>query len=300
MENASKALIMAGGVLISIIIISMLILVYNSLTSYQQTSIENEREAQTLQFNQQFEGYNRKGVRGNDLYSLVNKVVDYNKRYSSLFATDDNYEPMSVSFDFVNSTLKKSLVTIGNSNILFPGSPTKYNYNMKGIETGTTLLNSMDELNDLKSGKIKINGSNNGKTAFFNDSNLDRLVTAYSKIWIEDFANATSEDKAQVFINFNKVIGVDDFFKVIDNNGDIISDGELQTLWTTINNERCTYRETLTTGREYLDYGPLRAVKEYSEYVQFKRAKFDCTNAVYNPNTGRIIQLDFTFTGKFD
>lgn len=38
----------------------------------------------------------------------------------------------------------------------------------------------------------------------------------------------------------------------------------------------------------------------YYEYVQFKRAKFDCTGSVYDPQTGRIRSMEFTFTGKFE
>ena len=37
MENASKALIMAGSILISIMVISLLVLVYNQLKSLEQT-----------------------------------------------------------------------------------------------------------------------------------------------------------------------------------------------------------------------------------------------------------------------
>ena len=40
MENASKALIMAGSVLIGIIVISLFMIMYNSLTDYQQTQTQ--------------------------------------------------------------------------------------------------------------------------------------------------------------------------------------------------------------------------------------------------------------------
>ena len=41
-------------------------------------------------------------------------------------------------------------------------------------------------------------------------------------------------------------------------------------------------------------------VYTYYEFMQFKRAKFDCVHVEYNPNTGRIIEMQFEFTGKFD
>ena len=38
----------------------------------------------------------------------------------------------------------------------------------------------------------------------------------------------------------------------------------------------------------------------YYEYVQFKRAHFDCTNIEYDNNTGRITKMDFKFNGKIN
>lgn len=43
-----------------------------------------------------------------------------------------------------------------------------------------------------------------------------------------------------------------------------------------------------------------KSVYIYHEYVQFKRAKFDCKGSVYDPQTGRIRSMEFTFTGKFE
>ena len=64
MENASKALIMAGGVLIALMILGALLLMFNNLSSYQNTNTQTTEEAQVIAFNNQFETYNRNGVRG--------------------------------------------------------------------------------------------------------------------------------------------------------------------------------------------------------------------------------------------
>lgn len=102
MENASKALLMAGEVLISIIIVSALLLMFNSLTSYQSVKEQNTREAQVIAFNNTYEAYNTKDVRGNDLYSLINRVVDYNKRKSTAGTGEKDegqylaYQPMTI------------------------------------------------------------------------------------------------------------------------------------------------------------------------------------------------------------
>ena len=55
MENASKALIMAGSVLIALMIIGALLLMINNLSSYQETDTKTARDAQVVEFNNQYE-----------------------------------------------------------------------------------------------------------------------------------------------------------------------------------------------------------------------------------------------------
>ena len=80
MENASKALIIAGSVLIALMIIGALLLMFSNLSNYQGTDTQGTREAQVVEFNNQFETYNRNDIRGSDMISLMNRVVDYNTR----------------------------------------------------------------------------------------------------------------------------------------------------------------------------------------------------------------------------
>ena len=80
MENASKALIMAASVLIAIVIISAFLLMMSNLTSYQESSYQSNLSAQIAEFNNQYTTYDRSNIRGSDMISLMNRIVDYNKR----------------------------------------------------------------------------------------------------------------------------------------------------------------------------------------------------------------------------
>ena len=70
MENASKALLIAGGVLISLMVISGLILVMRKVGDFQTANQDARLEKQTLEFNNIYESYNRKNIRGNEMVSL--------------------------------------------------------------------------------------------------------------------------------------------------------------------------------------------------------------------------------------
>ncbi len=134
MENASKALIMAGSVLIALLIIGALLLMFNNLSSYQKTDTQSTKEAQVIEFNNQYETYNRKNVRGSELYSLMNRVVDYNKRKSTKGIGKNEgqylaYAPMTIEVDlkgrqgdfyapsnYNNNHLIKNKYTISDTN----------------------------------------------------------------------------------------------------------------------------------------------------------------------------------------
>ena len=73
MENASKALLMAGGVLIAILIIALLVRSLTSISSFQKMRLTEEEQAQITQFNEQYTKYLGKYVYGTDVLTLKNK-----------------------------------------------------------------------------------------------------------------------------------------------------------------------------------------------------------------------------------
>ena len=79
MENASKALIMAGGVLISMLVIGLVVFFFNNLSDLQNIELSAEEVEKVAEFNKQYDVYAR-NVYGSELLSLANKVDDYNKR----------------------------------------------------------------------------------------------------------------------------------------------------------------------------------------------------------------------------
>ena len=248
MENASKALIMAGSVLIALMIIGALILTFSNLTAYQETNTRSTRSTQMAEFNSQYETYNRKDVRGSDLYSLLNKAIDYNRRESSAGTNwadkgqEIAYEPMVIEF-----TIDKSeLVAPDGASKLF--TTNTYTVSGKSNDFGNKVK---DEIDDLE--------------GEYGQSSLTNLTTNLTKIFIDD--SSTSQEKKEAVQNFNsasKKKTVSDF-KEIDGKSQIRQD-----------------------------------VYMYYEYIQFKRAHFDCEKVEYNNQTGRITKMEFKFNGKFN
>ena len=82
MENASKALLMAGGVLLSIIIIGVVMFAYRGITSLQKEKDVGLSNAQVSKINEQIEKYTSKSViYGSEVLSICNAIEDYSKKY---------------------------------------------------------------------------------------------------------------------------------------------------------------------------------------------------------------------------
>lgn len=84
MENASKALIMAGSILVSLLIIGALIYMFGGLSKLQQIEGNADDVSKLQKYDQLIEGYCKPGLYGSELLSLANLIQDYNKRQSDI------------------------------------------------------------------------------------------------------------------------------------------------------------------------------------------------------------------------
>ena len=82
MENVSKALQIAGGVLIAVLVISLIVYGYSQLRKYQSNQDEIKQVQQVNQFNKKFEAYNG-AISGYKLYSLTNLAIDFEEQEDS-------------------------------------------------------------------------------------------------------------------------------------------------------------------------------------------------------------------------
>lgn len=80
MENATKALIIAGAVLISILLISVGIMVFNAANDpINQAANQSEQQAVQM-FNETFTSYLGTSVSGQQIKSLVSAVIASNSK----------------------------------------------------------------------------------------------------------------------------------------------------------------------------------------------------------------------------
>ncbi|MCI8396326.1 MAG: hypothetical protein HFJ52_01165 [Clostridia bacterium] len=100
MENASKAVIIAGGVLISICVISIFYFMFRQIGDTVEVTQPNTAQKELKDFNTGFEAYNKKLMYGADIISVLNKAIDNNRRYKIEFFNNPK-EPDYIDF-YVN------------------------------------------------------------------------------------------------------------------------------------------------------------------------------------------------------
>ena len=106
MENATKALLMAAGVLLGILILGALVYMGTSLSSLANQQ-ETEKEAQQLaEANKFYESYLNRKLRGQEVVSIINRVISDNTKRNS------------------SEQISAKLVIKSNENALTPGTYT--------------------------------------------------------------------------------------------------------------------------------------------------------------------------------
>ena len=112
MENASKALIIAGSVLMAVLVIGALMLMYNQIADIEQTKTDNDELSKMEDYSKKFEEYNGT-IYGSELFSLANLQDDYTKRYKQ----EDGYTKITITVIINNSISGTSYFQSGEKEI---------------------------------------------------------------------------------------------------------------------------------------------------------------------------------------
>ena len=104
MENASKALIIAGGILLALFIITVTLYMILYVRTIRQAEEAKKEIEQLHTFNQSYEVYDRKLLYGAEVISLINKIKDNNQKYQQSSTFQMNY----ILTDFTEDSIEKT------------------------------------------------------------------------------------------------------------------------------------------------------------------------------------------------
>lgn len=172
MENATKALVMAGGVLIAIMTIATLLYAANMWGVFPSTKDESDFSEQLAKFNQQYEAYNKKALYGTDIVSVLNKAVDNNnditkEEKDTLFINVkieliSNVVSRETTYKIYADGTQEEDTKYGDKPLLKANTP----YSLDGNNTValkdflTNFINNSGKISSTKPGNELINGEN--------------------------------------------------------------------------------------------------------------------------------------------
>ena len=81
MENASRALQIAAGVMLGVMLMALIVFTFKQMGAWPEQQDESLTTEQLLLFNQEYEVYGKKQMYGVDVISCLNKVQSYNNKY---------------------------------------------------------------------------------------------------------------------------------------------------------------------------------------------------------------------------
>lgn len=82
MENAAKALEMAAGVLLGVMLMALISYFFSHVGEWPQQDDEIATQEQLAKFNLEYEVYDKKGMYGVDVISCLNKAQSNNEKYA--------------------------------------------------------------------------------------------------------------------------------------------------------------------------------------------------------------------------
>lgn len=83
MDNAAKALLIAGGILLAIIILSLMVYMFSSLNAIGTAQDELKNAEHLAKWNAEWEAYNKRLLYGAEVYTVLNKAEQNNADFDN-------------------------------------------------------------------------------------------------------------------------------------------------------------------------------------------------------------------------
>ena len=163
MENASKALLIAAGTLIGIMLIGFLVIFYNHLKGLPEQQSKAELQKQISAFNAEYEAYNKKIMYGTDLISVLNKAKNNNEKYvKGNFLTGYTYDMdyvIDIEFSLKSALEERIIVKYYNNST---GKESEYNENYGANNNNVTIKSAFNKVSfdrDPISSYLRVSGT---------------------------------------------------------------------------------------------------------------------------------------------
>lgn len=181
MENATKALLIAAAILIILMLISTMLIFRNQLAGYFSEKHDSKMVEQLVEFNNRFENYNGQTIRGNELISVMNSIIDYNNYQSGI----EGYEKVMIEIDFINSQYVQELKYDNET-----GSNSIFTLSNNKIRNTSTSDSAISKIAGLSSTLVSTSGITG-----ITDTKLQKMSAQISNIVDDDIVDSRAREE---------------------------------------------------------------------------------------------------------
>lgn len=292
MENVTKALLIAAAMFFVVLIVTVSMIAYGRISSHYSQQQDLIAAEQLDEFNKQFQNYNRKDIRGNELISLMNKIIDYNT--SQAYYEEKQYERIKVEIIIEDDTVPDGTIT------------EQFKYDNEGTTIIEDKITNTEGIGDnyakdkqlvyitgtpsrLITDASQIVKADTGTPLQLTDTYLQKLTAEISNIAFNDDGE-NSEEYRPCENRRNRAVLLRNILGLNIERYDKIESPITQ--YDIIVEEKTYKTRDDNDGKEKIEIIK-DIVREYYQYTQFKRACFECTELIHDPETGRVIEMNF-------
>lgn len=137
MENAASALQMAGGLLLALLLISLLVFTFNIINRTEDTRTDQKMIQESEEFNRKFLAFEKSSMYGTDVISILGLAISNNETYnqSTTMHPDGRYDSRVDGSINVVFTLKEPVTAVTRVyNYNREWNPTTKKYDVDWIE----------------------------------------------------------------------------------------------------------------------------------------------------------------------
>ena len=209
MENASKALIIAGGVLLALMVLSLVVYMSTATSRFAESQDQKRLTEEIKAFNDGYTSYNKKRMYGTDIITVVNKAIEHNKKIGEIkedpyyiniiITTKEDFK--TTGLETIYDTKKKKIVEskeMNNADIKEKAKLSEdiqIELNKDTYELGTTNMNEK---------MLKFFTKNSMKDISIGENKVDHVVTYNIYSAITNFKRAIYECKD---VDYNEKTG---------------------------------------------------------------------------------------------
>lgn len=284
MDNANKAIIMAFGMLVAVMILGTVVFVFTRLSSLpvQDDSIE-EIEQRRL-FNQEYEVYDKKIMYGVDVISVLNKAQSNNEKY----VKGKFFSGIGYNTDYIiNIVVKLKTALQENVRVTYVQTlsngvvETEY-ANGYGPTTGPILssINGLKKPSSTYQSLIYVNN-------FWNQPLASKAEDTKVTAGVYQLLSGATEPMS----NINSAYRLDD---TVNSYTDLMIEGN--TVLKQLLTQSATMRQTVRNTGSNTGNGGWSQATWYPAIYDLKTRKFRCEGerTVYSEKTGRIVYMEFS------